>query len=35
MLTLFQEFFREMNQRPLNEEETELVEQVIAKLSGS
>ena len=35
LLTLFQEFFREMNQRPLNEEETELVEQVIAKLSGS
>lgn len=35
MLTLFQEFFREMNQRPLNEEETEIVEQVIAKLSGS
>lgn len=33
MLTLFQEFFREMNQRSLNEEETEIVEQVIAKLS--
>ena len=35
LLTLFQEFFREMNQRPLNEEETEIVGQVIAKLSGS
>ena len=32
MLTLFGDFFREMNQRSLTEEETELVEQVIGRL---